>query len=105
MLKQKNIFLILVLIKKISNNEISFIQSEKLSKVWFKQDDQFKLPKACVVFELFSPIANVDPQSANKVYMFAGTVSKNTISNLPFFTAFHSSCSFVVFLIYQLLGH
>ena len=48
------------------------LQKEVLTQVWHKQDDQFKLPKACVMFELFSPIAYLEPQSANKVYMFTG---------------------------------
>uniref|UniRef100_H2ZE61 Peptidase M16 middle/third domain-containing protein n=1 Tax=Ciona savignyi TaxID=51511 RepID=H2ZE61_CIOSA len=46
------------------------IKRNPLSRVWFKQDDKFRLPKACILFELFSPIAYTTPQHCNMVYMF-----------------------------------
>ncbi|XP_078482329.1 insulin-degrading enzyme [Ciona intestinalis] len=46
------------------------IKRNQLSHVWFKQDDKFKLPKACILFELFSPVAYSYPQHCNMVYMF-----------------------------------
>uniref|UniRef100_A0A665U7T7 Insulin-degrading enzyme n=1 Tax=Echeneis naucrates TaxID=173247 RepID=A0A665U7T7_ECHNA len=41
-----------------------------LSGVWFKQDDKFFLPKACLNFEFFSPFAYVDPLHCNMAYLY-----------------------------------
>lgn len=41
-----------------------------MSKVWFKQDDKFFLPKACLNFEFFSPFAYVDPLHCNMAYLY-----------------------------------
>ena len=51
---------------------LSLLQKDRLSKVWFKQDDQFLLPKANVVMELFCPLSYISPQHCNQVYMFTG---------------------------------
>lgn len=32
---------------------VRFFQDTAMSKVWFKQDDKFFLPKACLNFEFF----------------------------------------------------
>ncbi|XP_066956310.1 insulin-degrading enzyme [Macrobrachium rosenbergii] len=42
-----------------------------LARVWYKQDDEFKLPKAVVYMELFSPLAYFDPHHTNLLHMFA----------------------------------
>lgn len=41
-----------------------------MSKLWFKQDDKFFLPKACLNFEFFSPFAYVDPLHCNMAYLY-----------------------------------
>ncbi|KAK7590251.1 hypothetical protein V9T40_001864 [Parthenolecanium corni] len=46
------------------------IQETSLSRIWFKQDDEFKLPKLVLQLELFSPIAYLDPGNANLTSMF-----------------------------------
>lgn len=45
------------------------IQNTEMSRVWFKQDDEFHLPKAVLNFEIKSPIAYLDPHHQNMVYM------------------------------------
>lgn len=46
------------------------IQDTSLSRVWFKQDNEFLLPKANLSFEFVSPLAYLDPVSCNMTYMF-----------------------------------
>uniref|UniRef100_A0AAR2JYT8 Insulin-degrading enzyme n=1 Tax=Pygocentrus nattereri TaxID=42514 RepID=A0AAR2JYT8_PYGNA len=46
------------------------IKDTAMSKVWFKQDDKFFLPKACLNFEFFSPFAYVDPLHCNMAYLY-----------------------------------
>nr|CAD7441027.1 unnamed protein product [Timema bartmani] len=46
------------------------IQDTPLARVWFKQDDQFLLPKANVSLEFVSPLAYLDPGTCNMTYMF-----------------------------------
>nr|CAB3255240.1 insulin-degrading enzyme [Phallusia mammillata] len=46
------------------------IKHTALSRLWFKQDDQFFLPKSNIMLELFSPISYISPQYCNMVYMF-----------------------------------
>lgn len=46
------------------------VQDTSLSRVWFKQDDEFLLPKANLSFEFVSPLAYLDPISCNMTYMF-----------------------------------
>ncbi|MFT7806061.1 insulin-degrading enzyme isoform X2 [Arapaima gigas] len=42
----------------------------KACKVWFKQDDKFFLPKACLNFEFFSRYLYTDPLHCNMTYLF-----------------------------------
>ncbi|XP_033611295.1 insulin-degrading enzyme-like [Cryptotermes secundus] len=46
------------------------VQDTPLSRVWFKQDNEFLLPKANLSFEFVSPLAYLDPVSCNMTYMF-----------------------------------
>uniref|UniRef100_A0A1B6FWC7 Insulin-degrading enzyme n=2 Tax=Cuerna arida TaxID=1464854 RepID=A0A1B6FWC7_9HEMI len=39
-------------------------------RVWYKQDDEFLLPKANLSFEFVSPMAYLDPHCCNMTYMF-----------------------------------
>nr|XP_040034007.1 insulin-degrading enzyme isoform X1 [Gasterosteus aculeatus aculeatus] len=48
----------------------TLIKDTAISKVWFKQDDKFFLPKACLNFEFFSPFAYVDPLHCNMAYLY-----------------------------------
>ncbi|KAG8523499.1 Insulin-degrading enzyme [Galemys pyrenaicus] len=48
----------------------SLIKDTAMSKLWFKQDDKFFLPKACLNFEFFSPFAYVDPLHYNLAYLY-----------------------------------
>ncbi|XP_050730176.1 insulin-degrading enzyme-like isoform X1 [Eriocheir sinensis] len=47
------------------------ISQTPLARVWFKQDDEYKLPKAVVYTELFSPVAYLDPHHTNQLHIFA----------------------------------
>lgn len=48
----------------------SILIDTPLQRLWYKQDDAFLLPKACVSIELTSPYAYMDPLSCNLTYMF-----------------------------------
>ncbi|XP_030424790.1 insulin-degrading enzyme isoform X2 [Gopherus evgoodei] len=48
----------------------ALIKDTAMSKLWFKQDDKFFLPKACLNFEFFSPFAYVDPLHCNMAYLY-----------------------------------
>ncbi|CAH1784511.1 unnamed protein product [Owenia fusiformis] len=48
----------------------SIIKDTPMGRLWFKQDDKFLLPKACVSIELTSPKTYVDPLHANFTHMF-----------------------------------
>ncbi|XP_078079642.1 insulin-degrading enzyme isoform X1 [Mustelus asterias] len=48
----------------------TLIKDTAMSKVWFKQDDRFFLPKTCMNFEFFSPFAYVDPLHCNMAYLY-----------------------------------
>ncbi|KAG8226944.1 hypothetical protein J437_LFUL004662 [Ladona fulva] len=54
----------------IDNNFPAIIQDTPLSRVWFKQDDEFLLPKANISFEFASPLAYLDPLHSNMMHMF-----------------------------------
>ena len=47
------------------------ISQTPFARVWFKQDDEYKLPKAVVYTELFSPVAYLDPHHTNQLHIFA----------------------------------
>ncbi|XP_030382565.1 insulin-degrading enzyme [Scaptodrosophila lebanonensis] len=38
-------------------------------RVWHKQDNQFKKPKACMTFDMSNPISNLDPLNCNLNHM------------------------------------
>ncbi|XP_015771997.1 PREDICTED: insulin-degrading enzyme-like [Acropora digitifera] len=48
----------------------TMIKDGPLLKAWFKQDDTFNLPKACMLFEITSPLAYVDPGHCNMARLF-----------------------------------
>ncbi|XP_074502935.1 insulin-degrading enzyme isoform X2 [Sebastes fasciatus] len=47
----------------------TLIKDTAMSKVWFKQDDKFFLPKACLNFEFFSRYIYTDPLHCNMTYL------------------------------------
>merc|ERR1712013_956940 len=49
----------------------TILHQDSLGTLWFKQDNEFLLPKNCINIELKSPIAYSDPHHANLTYMFA----------------------------------
>uniref|UniRef100_A0A8C4FC59 Insulin-degrading enzyme n=2 Tax=Dicentrarchus labrax TaxID=13489 RepID=A0A8C4FC59_DICLA len=57
-------------LEKDSPSVPTLIKDTAMSKVWFKQDDKFFLPKACLNFEFFSPFAYVDPLHCNMAYLY-----------------------------------
>ncbi|KAK2166408.1 hypothetical protein LSH36_39g02052 [Paralvinella palmiformis] len=46
------------------------IRDSQMTKVWYKQDDKYLMPKACINVEFFSPHAYMDPLCTNLTYMF-----------------------------------
>ncbi|KAK9508348.1 hypothetical protein O3M35_005934 [Rhynocoris fuscipes] len=46
------------------------IQETPVCRVWYKQDNEYLLPKANMRFEFISPLAYLDPVSCNMTYMF-----------------------------------
>ncbi|XP_053548914.1 insulin-degrading enzyme [Bombina bombina] len=48
----------------------SLIKDTAMSKLWFKQDNTFFFPKACLNFEFFSPFAYVDPLHSNMACLY-----------------------------------
>ncbi|XP_074640666.1 insulin-degrading enzyme-like [Tubulanus polymorphus] len=46
------------------------VRQTSLSRLWFKQDDKFLLPKSCITMELTSPMTFMDPISVNLSFMF-----------------------------------
>ncbi|CAI9736365.1 insulin-degrading enzyme-like [Octopus vulgaris] len=46
------------------------IKDSTMSRLWFKQDDKFLLPKAYLSFEFRSLLANVDPVHTNMTVLF-----------------------------------
>ncbi|XP_008320371.2 insulin-degrading enzyme isoform X1 [Cynoglossus semilaevis] len=57
-------------LEKDSPSVPTLIKDTAMSKVWFKHDDKFFLPKACLNFEFFSPFAYVDPLHCNMAYLY-----------------------------------
>ncbi|GLV31928.1 Insulin degrading metalloproteinase [Carabus blaptoides fortunei] len=62
-------FDILPLDKDITQHP-SIIQDTALFRVWFKQDDEFLLPKTNITFDFVSPLAYLDPMNCNLTHMF-----------------------------------
>ena len=48
----------------------SVIYDSSLSRVWFKQDDEYLLPKARLNFQILSSLAYADSEHANLTYLF-----------------------------------
>lgn len=46
------------------------IHSTQLARLWFKDDSQFKLPKAIIKLEMRNPLINLDPLHYNMASMF-----------------------------------
>ncbi|XP_035029191.2 insulin-degrading enzyme isoform X2 [Hippoglossus stenolepis] len=56
-------------LEKDSPSVPTLIKDTAMSKVWFKQDDKFFLPKACLNFEFFSRYLYTDPLHCNMTYL------------------------------------
>ncbi|XP_031777802.1 insulin-degrading enzyme isoform X2 [Nasonia vitripennis] len=48
----------------------TIIEDNPFIRTWFKQDDEFLLPKATMTFDFVSPLTYIDPISSNMTYMF-----------------------------------
>ncbi|XP_045188841.2 insulin-degrading enzyme-like [Mercenaria mercenaria] len=48
----------------------AIIQDSGMTRLWFKQDDKFHLPKAYASFELTSPLVYIDPLHTNMAVLF-----------------------------------
>ena len=49
----------------------SILHDDEYSRLWFKQDDEFLLPKVCTTMLLRSPLAYLDPHHVNLLHMLA----------------------------------
>ncbi|KAK2177670.1 hypothetical protein NP493_586g01027 [Ridgeia piscesae] len=56
--------------KSESGTAPQVIRDKALSRLWYKLDDKFLLPKAFINMEFTSPYAYMDPLSTNLTYMF-----------------------------------
>lgn len=59
------------------------IKDTTFSRVWFKQDETFKMPKLCISIDMASPFCYADPLSANLTYMFV-TVFKDALTEYAY---------------------
>ncbi|KAF5280052.1 hypothetical protein FQA39_LY18167 [Lamprigera yunnana] len=48
----------------------TIVQDTVLTRVWFKQDDKYLLPKTNIMFDFVSPLAYLDPINCNLTHMF-----------------------------------
>lgn len=73
-LPEKNEFIPTEFDIKLDNSIVekfpTIIEDSPLMRVWFKQDDEFLLPKANLTFDFVSPLAYIDPVNCNNTYMF-----------------------------------
>ncbi|XP_072026752.1 insulin-degrading enzyme-like [Amphiura filiformis] len=54
-----------------ASNLPTLIKDTAMTKLWFKQDNTFFMPKACIYMELYSPLAYMDPLHCNLTCLFA----------------------------------
>lgn len=52
----------------------TIIYDDPLIRIWWKQDNEFLKPKACINIDMFSPLAYSDPISCNMTHMFVGLI-------------------------------
>ncbi|KAI4475823.1 hypothetical protein M0802_015013 [Mischocyttarus mexicanus] len=57
-----------------SNKYPIIIEDTPYLRVWFKQDDEYLVPKANIMFNFVSPIAYLDPVNSNSCLMFVQLV-------------------------------
>ena len=53
-----------------SRDHPTILHQDDLGRVWFKQDQEFLLPKNFVTFNMRSPIAYMDPHHTNLTCIF-----------------------------------
>ena len=54
-----------------TDNHPSVLHEDEFSRLWFKQDNEYLLPKTCVTVLLRSPLAYLDPHHVNLTHMLA----------------------------------
>ncbi|KAK3095847.1 hypothetical protein FSP39_019946 [Pinctada imbricata] len=59
------------------------IKDTGMTRLWFKQDDKYLLPKACINFEITSPLAYADPVNCNMTYLFV-TLFKDALNEYSY---------------------
>lgn len=64
-------------------NVPSIIKETETTRLWYLQDDEFKLPKACLTLELFSTVAYIDPHYSNLNAMFV-TVLNDALTEFSY---------------------
>ncbi|KAK6638804.1 hypothetical protein RUM43_007073 [Polyplax serrata] len=55
---------------KSTTSHPSILLNNQIIRVWYKQDDEFKLPKATLKFEFSTPLAYLDPLNCSLTHMF-----------------------------------
>lgn len=66
-----------------SSSHPTILEHSSFGRLWYKQDNEFLLPKNCINIELKSPIAYSDPHHANLTYMFA-TLFKDELNEYAY---------------------
>ena len=72
-LLQRNIFIptdFSLLSRDAFGGAPTILHQDNLGRVWFKQDQEFLLPKNFVTFNMRSPLAYFDPHHSNMSWMF-----------------------------------
>lgn len=59
------------------------IENTPLCRVWFKQDDEYLLPKNCIYVQLRSPLVYADPLAANLTSIFV-TMLKDELTEFTY---------------------
>merc|ERR550532_2150121 len=54
-----------------TDNHPSVLHEDEFSRLWFKQDNEYLLPKTCITLLLRSPLAYLDPHHVNLTHMLA----------------------------------
>ena len=70
---QRNLFIptdFSLLSRDLCSGDPTILHQDSLGRVWFKQDQEFLLPKNFVTFNMRSPLAYFDPHHTNLTCMF-----------------------------------
>lgn len=62
-------FFLILLLHSQEPEYPTIIKDTAITRVWYKQDEKFLLPKANLMFDFVSPLAYLDPLNCNLTHM------------------------------------